>query len=83
MDYSSIEVNDRRSISEFIRLLHADYKNNGSNWGNNTLELFLEAQQRYSLDIDGYYKSVEPDVNPEKASWKIFADLIKGAVVYE
>ncbi|BDD05525.1 DUF7660 family protein [Aureibacter tunicatorum] len=83
MDYLSIEVNDRKSFSEFLSLLHAEYITNGKNWENNNLELFLEALQSYTEDIDGYYKNTEPNINPEKASWKLFSDLLKGATVYE
>ncbi|MEW7291331.1 DUF7660 family protein [Aquimarina sp. 2304DJ70-9] len=83
MTYSSIEVNDRKSFSEFLKLLLEDYKNNGQNWENNNLELFLEAMQRYSEDVDGYYKNIKPNLDPETPTWRIFADILCGTVVYE
>ncbi len=86
IDAWNIKVTDRKSFEEFVKLLLADfYKkvNNDKAWENNRLDLFLEAMSRYTADIDGYYQNVEPDQNADIPSWKVFADIMKGAVVYE
>lgn len=82
-DLYHIEVTNRESFSEFLNLLHADFQENGRNWENNRLELFLEALQRYSEDLDGYYQNMHPDLDPDKATWRVFADILLGAIVYE
>ena len=85
-DAWNIRVTDRKSFEEFISLLLADFNKNKDDdeaWENNRLDLFLEAMSRYTADIDGYYKNMEPDQNADVPSWKVFADIMRGAVVYE
>ncbi|WP_190811429.1 hypothetical protein [Flagellimonas sp. S3867] len=82
-DAWDIGVTDRKSFEEFINLLLTDFKKNKSNWENNRLELFLEAMSAYTRDLDGYYKNMEPDQNADFPTWKVFADIMRGAVVYE
>ncbi|WP_271766189.1 DUF7660 family protein [Aquimarina algiphila] len=83
MTYTSKEVNNKKDFSEFLKLLLEDFKNNGQKWENNNLELFLEAMQRYSESVDGYYKNVKPNLDPKTPTWRIFADVLCGAVAYE
>jgi len=85
-DAWDIKVSDRKNFEEFINLLLVDFNKNKDNedeWENNRLDLFLEAMSRYTADIDGYYKNMEPDQNADVPSWKVFADIMRGAVVYE
>ncbi|MEM0941906.1 MAG: hypothetical protein AAGI25_19265 [Bacteroidota bacterium] len=44
--YKTIET--REDFKEFLKLLQEDYKNNGSEWENDSLELFLEALYGYN-----------------------------------
>jgi len=39
--------------------------------------------QRYSEDINGYYKNVHPDLNADLPTWRVFADILRGTVIYE
>lgn len=85
-DAWNIEVKDRKSFEEFINLLLVDFNKNKDNedvWENNRLDLFLEAMSAYTADIHGYYKNMEPDQNADVPTWKVFADIMRGAVVYE
>jgi len=82
-DAWNIKVTDRKSFEEFINLLLTDLNKNKDDWENNQLELFLEAMGAYTKDLDGYYKNMEPDQNADIPTWKVFADIMKGAVVYE
>jgi len=83
MTYQEIEVNDRKSFSDFLELLLADFKSNPEKWENNHLETFIEAMQRYTLDFEGYYRNVHPQLNPDLPTWRVFADILRGAVIYE
>ncbi|MEM8940337.1 MAG: hypothetical protein AAGC64_13435 [Bacteroidota bacterium] len=56
-----------------MKLLQEDYKNNGSEWENDSLELFLEA-------LYGYNYNSKTD---EKPSWREFAENLLAAKVYE
>jgi hypothetical protein len=77
------EVTDRQSFVRFLELLHEDCLRDGKNWENNTLPDFLEAMSRYTEDIQGYYDNTKQDIDANKADWKIFADILLGAKIYE
>jgi len=82
-DAWELKVTDRKSFEKFLTLLLTDFKNNQNNWENNRLDLFLEAMARYTAALDGYYKNMEPGSNADFPTWKVFADIMRGAVVYE
>lgn len=85
-DVQDFKVTDRESFAEFLSLLHNDLKTNPSDWENKTLDDFLEAMSRYTEDIQGYYNNKGPKgevINADVPSWTTFADIIKGAKIYE
>lgn len=83
MNYNALEVTDRESFVNFTKHLFENFQKNGENWQNNNLELFLDALSTYSEEVKGYYNNVHPEKNPEHATWRIFADILSGAVIYE
>lgn len=56
---------------------------NPDGWENKTLDTFLEALSAYTEDIQGYYDNMEKSVNADEPSWQTFADIFKGATMYE
>ncbi len=76
-------VKDRQTFIKFLDLLHQDLLQQPQNWENKTLPDFLEALARYTEDIQGYYDNTNANVDAEKAAWSTFADIFKGAKVYE
>ena len=76
-------VNDRQTFADFIDKLRQDLKTNPSTWTNKSLDDFLEAMNRYAQDIDGYYKNTNQNINADTPSWRVFADILMGAKVYE
>jgi hypothetical protein len=84
MDFNQINVNDRASFIVFINLFRKDLKLNKDKWGNVELEDFLEAMERYTEDIQGYYDNTNQlEENADQASWKRFVDILQGARIYE
>ena len=77
------KINSREEFIVFAKALYNDYKEHGENWENNTLDTFLERIAAYAEDIDGYYSNKGLKEDPEKASWKLFADILAGATIYE
>ncbi len=77
----NFEVTDRNSFIEFVGLLRNDLLNN--KWENNNLADYLEAISSYAEDIQGYYDNTKQDVNADNPSWKVFADILIGASMYE
>jgi hypothetical protein len=78
-----IEVTDRESFIRFLELLHRNYLHNRAEWENSNLGSFLEAVTAYTQDIQGYYDNTNQNINANTPSWKIFADILKGAKIYE
>lgn len=79
----NFEVVDRKSFIEFLYLLRENLINNPENWENKTLPEFLEALASYTEDIQGYYDNMKQNKNSDIAEWSIFADILKGAKIYE
>jgi len=60
-----------------------DFQLNKDEWENIKLIDFLEALAAYSKDIEGYYKNQNLPFDKNKPNWKVFAQLLLGAKVYE
>lgn len=80
---SNFKVTNRQSFIEFIDLLRKDFVDNPENWENKKLDDFLEALSSYANDIQGYYDNTKQNVNADEPNWQTFADIFKGATIYE
>jgi hypothetical protein len=76
-------VETRLDLADFIAQLGEDLKARPEQWGNVSLERFLEALSCYVADLDGWCKNVAPHVGPERPEWFLFAAALAGAAVYE
>ncbi|MBW3131050.1 DUF7660 family protein [Hymenobacter profundi] len=83
IDFNEINVTDRKSFIEFLFVLQQELISNADEWENKNLSDYLEAVSRYAEDIDGFYLNTGQEVDAEQASWKLFADILKGASIYE
>ncbi len=83
MDDGTINIKDKKTFIEFVSKLHAEYKSNGKEWSVNTIDGFIENIAAYAEDIDGYYKNMGFEASPKTPTWRIFAQILKGATVYE
>ena len=72
-------VNTKKDFIQFVQELREDI----ANWENKDTDSFIEALSRYTEDIQNYYDNTDQNVNSENASWKVFADILKGASIYE
>lgn len=77
------KVADRQSFIKFLDLLRKDFLENPKSWKNRTLPEFLEALSAYTEDIQGYYNNMGLSINADKPEWSTFADVFKGATIYE
>ncbi|HFK5570144.1 DUF7660 family protein [Elizabethkingia meningoseptica] len=80
---NNFKVADRQSFIKFLDLLRKGLLDNSENWENKTLPDFLEALSTYTEDVQGYYNNMKLDINADKPDWSTFADIFKGAKVYE
>lgn len=81
--FNNIVVTDRQSFIKFLDLLLEDLQNNPESWKNDTLLRFLQGLCTYSEDIQGFYDNMKLDVNADKPDWSTFADIFRGARIYE
>ncbi len=80
---NNFKVTDRQSFIKFLDLLRKDLLSNPENWENKTLPDFLEALSAYTEDIQDYYNNMKLGINADKPDWSTFADIFKGAKIYE
>ncbi len=80
---ANFKVTDRQTFVTFLDLLRKDFLDNPENWENVTLPDFLEALSAYAEDIQVYYDNVKLNVDANKPDWSTFADIFKGAKIYE
>lgn len=78
-----MEVTTKNTFIDFLEKFREDLKQNSENWENLDLNDFLEAMSRYTADIQRYYDNTNQDIDSEKPSWSLFADILKGASIYE
>lgn len=76
-------VRTYEEFQKFLVLLAEDYKANGKEWENADVGSFLEALAAYSKDIGGHYKNTNQQVDASVPSWRVFAEMLCGARVYE
>ncbi len=62
--------------------MQKDYAENKSNWENDSLDSFLEAMGRWTESFENYYEHTHQK-EPESIPWKLFANMLIGAKVYE
>ena len=79
----NFKVIDRQTFIEFLNLLHKDFLDNPESWENKTLPDFLAALSSYTEDIQDYYDNMKLGINADKPDWSTFADIFKGATIYE
>ncbi len=77
------KINSRKEFIDFIDSLRTDLVKNPNNWENKKLDDFLEAIARYTADIQGYYDNTKQNIDADKPEWQTFADILKGAAIYE
>ena len=80
---NDFKVKDRQTFNKFLELLLKDHLGNPESWKNKTLPDFLEAFSAYTEDIQGYYDNLKLNKKADMPDWSTFADIFKGAKIYE
>ena len=66
------KIKTRQDFEFFLKKLIIDFNDNKGDWENSTLESFLEGLYGYNYNSDN-----------DKPTWKLFAEIILAARVYE
>lgn len=80
---STSDIRSRDAFCAFLEELAVNYCTHPGEWANADLKSFLEALAGFSRDMDGYYSNFHPDIDCSQPSWRVFADMIMAARVYE
>lgn len=75
-------VSSKEDFINLVEALRQDLVANPEKWENKTLDDFLEALGRWTEDSDGYYLNMGKPV-PQNIQWKVFADILCAASIYE
>ncbi len=78
-----MKITTREQFAQFLEELKTDLENNPQEWENRNLPDFLEAMSRYVMDIQQYYINTKQNINADQPDWGVFADIFRGAKVYE
>ncbi|WP_298900949.1 hypothetical protein [uncultured Psychroserpens sp.] len=76
------KIKDKKDFLNFIGQFIQDFYNNGDSWENNKLNTFLEGMESWVEDMEGYYENMNLPI-PENIDWRIFADILYAAKMYE
>lgn len=76
------EINSKEDFINFIELLVSNLKNNPEEWTNKSLPEYLESISSWTEDMEGYYQNNDMAV-PENINWKVFANILIAAKMYE
>ena len=76
-------ITSRQEFIDFLESFRKDFIENPDDWENSNLDEFLEAMIRYTGDIQGYYDNTNQNLDADKPDWSTFADIFKGARIYE
>lgn len=71
-------IKSKDDFTEFVGILMQDFQSNNEEWENKTIDAYLEAIQRYTQDLDGYYVNRNVPV-PENVPWKVLAVILFAA----
>jgi hypothetical protein len=72
----------RGDFLAFVKALTKDLRDNPATWENASLERYLEALGAWVEDMDGYYTNQGKSV-PQQPDWKVVADMLMAAKMYE
>ncbi len=75
-------IKTKKDLASFVNNLSLDYYNNPKSWQNNDVGTYLEALAAWIEDMDGYYLNQGLPV-PEKPNWKMIANMLVAAKIYE
>lgn len=76
-------IQTKAEFVEFLKLLLSNYRTYGNKWENDSLDRYLEAMSAWVDDSEGYYDNLGIGVDPNQPSWRVFADILLAARVYE
>lgn len=75
-------IQTREDFARFVRRLSDELAAGGCDWENDTLPNYLDALAAFSESIEGYFLH-RKQAMPVQPSWKLMAEILLAARVYE
>lgn len=75
-------IHTRDDLIVFIRYLESQISSIECDWGNFTLDRYLEAMSAWINDMDGLYNNLNIKLEDEPV-WRTFARILHAATIYE
>lgn len=75
-------ISSKEDFVNFVELLTSNLKSNPEEWTNKTLPEYLESISSWTEDMEGYYQNNDMPI-PENINWKVFANILIAAKMYE
>ncbi|WP_293953335.1 MULTISPECIES: DUF7660 family protein [unclassified Sphingobacterium] len=76
------EIKSKEDFVNFVELLVSNLKSNPEEWTNKSLPEYLESISSWTEDMEGYYQNNDMPI-PENINWKVFANILIAAKMYE
>ena len=83
LDEMAENIETKDDFENFLKSLEEDFIANKKDWENDNLANFLNALCAYSKGIEGYYQNMSIPFDREKPTWKLFAEILLGAKIYQ
>jgi hypothetical protein len=82
LDQALDAVECRDDLASFVEALESSLKTAPQAWENADLSSYLSALAAWIRDMDGYFINTEGQM-PSEPSWKMIAQMLMAACVYE
>ncbi|MFN4364394.1 hypothetical protein [Chryseobacterium hispalense] len=76
------EIKTKQDFIDFVEVLTIDLEKKSEEWTNKNLHEYLEGIASWTEDMDGYYINNNLPI-PENVNWKLFANILLAAKMYE
>ena len=76
-------LDSREDLVRFVYALQVSHTEHPEVWDNRDLATFLGAFAAFLNDAGGYYRNAKLNVSADTPSWRLFADCLLAARVYD
>lgn len=76
-------VNSRTEFVKFVSHLNENYNSHPGEWENASIRDFLSGLSGFAQDMRGYYRNMGEDVDVESVTWRMAAQMLLAAKVYQ
>ena len=77
------KISSKEEFDFFLQCLIKDYEDNRDEWENTDLLNYLVGLSGYVSRMEGYYQNIEEKIDIDSITWRIAAEMLIAASVYE